>query len=384
MPTKAMAKETNNRNQFLEKDGISEAFAEVLLRGLGESPPLDPDRLNRLLAYVRLRQSPLLVEVAEALLRQWEGKPEPEEEVPRLQRKGTVMHCLEILLRNGVEYGDLPYVLERDRVWLRELPLDRGLGALERRRRATILVKVVGEGEVGRFMMGSEKGGSDERPVHEVMLSGPLWVGKYAVTNVEYAKYVQSIGSAEPEFWHYLKFNVWDQPVVGVSWEEAKGYGERSGCGLPSEAEWEYACRAGSEGEYSFEGGEEELGKYGWYGGDHETGSTHGVGLLKPNLMGLCDMHGNVLEWCEDVWDVKAYGKRGSGWLARTWLEEDVEDWNGGLYIVLRGGCWIDGSGGCRSAYRYRNDHVYRNRYYGFRVVCREAGPGMGAGGNGR
>ena len=114
-----MAKETNNRNQFLEKDGISEAFAEVLLRGLGESPPLDPDRLNRLLAYVRLRQSPLLVEVAEALLRQWEGKPEPEEEVPRLQRKGTVMHCLEILLRNGMNYGNLPDVPERDQVWLR-------------------------------------------------------------------------------------------------------------------------------------------------------------------------------------------------------------------------------------------------------------------------
>ena len=66
---------------------------------------------------------------------------------------------------------------------------------------------------------------------------------------------------------------------------------------LPSEAEWEYACRSGSDGMYSFVGGEEELGRYGWYGEGWKSGSTHGVGLLKPNVMGLCDMHGNVWEW---------------------------------------------------------------------------------------
>ena len=332
MITSAMVNLANSQGQSREKDGVSEAFAEVLLEGLGASPSLDPDRMNRLLAYVRLRQSPLLVEVAEALLRRWEVKPEPEEEVPRLQRKGTVMHCLEILLRNGMNYGNLPDVPERDQVWLRELPSDGELEAPERRRRATILVKVIGEGEVGRFRMGSEKGHLDERPVHEVILSGPLWVGKYAVTNVEFRFYLESTGLAEPAYSHDPMYTVWDQPVVGVSWEEAEGYGKWSGGGLPSEAEWEYACRAGSEGEYSFEGGEGELGKYGWHGEDFESASTHGVGLLKPNIMGLYDMHGNAWEWCED-W----HGKYSNE------VEMNPMGSPSGPFRVLRGGSWFAG-----------------------------------------
>ena len=154
---------------------------------------------------------------------------------------------------------------------------------------------------------------------------------------------------------------------------------------LPSEAEWEYACRSGSDGMYSFVGGEEELGRYGWYGEGWKSGSTHGVGLLKPNVMGLCDMHGNVWEWCGDVWDRKAYGKRESGWVARTWEAEDtgegVEPWGYGLNRVLRGGSWLDGPMLCRSACR-DGCGPGGGDFVGFRLVCRETGPDLATGGS--
>ena len=232
-----------------EADAVVDTFVRVIAELHG-----NPDRQSRLLAYVRLRRSPKLVELAKILVWQEETK----------------WHCLEILRRNGVLDEEMPKVEKWN--WLK-IHGKTGM----------CLVWV----PPGKFMMGSEKGGSDERPVHEVMLSGPLWVGKYAVTNVEYGAYLGYNGLEKPVFWRDPRFNVWDQPVAGVNWEDAQRFGKWSGCGLPSEAEWEYACRSGSDGMYSFVGGEEELGRYGWYGEDGESGSTHGVGLLKPCQMGL-------------------------------------------------------------------------------------------------
>lgn len=90
-----------------------------------------------------------------------------------------------------------------------------------------------------------------------------------------------------------------NQPVVGVSWEEAKGYCEWANLRLPSEAEWEYACRAGTKTPYASGSGEEDLRKVGWYRGNSED-RLHPVCELDPNWFGLFDMHGNAWEWCED------------------------------------------------------------------------------------
>jgi formylglycine-generating enzyme required for sulfatase activity len=133
--------------------------------------------------------------------------------------------------------------------------------------------------------------------------------------------------------------------------EKSTGYVYR----LPTEAEWEYACRAGTTTEYSFGDSKSELGDYAWY--DKNSGkTTHPVGGKKPNAWGLYDMHGNVFEWCHD-W----YGDYPSG---------SVTDPTGaasGSYRVARGGSWSLYSDHCRSANRSRS--TPDSRHLGFRVL---------------
>ena len=129
---------------------------------------------------------------------------------------------------------------------------------------------------------------------------------------------------------------------------------------LASEAQWEYACRAGSNGKYCFGDDVNQLEKYAWY--DKNSGSkTHSGGEKLANSWGLHDMHGNVWEWCEDVWHENYNGATtdGSAWL--TGGEKDRR--------ALRGGSWFNGAFSCRSAFRGRSDAVNRNYVIGFRVV---------------
>ncbi|MBP5320757.1 MAG: formylglycine-generating enzyme family protein, partial [Kiritimatiellae bacterium] len=151
-------------------------------------------------------------------------------------------------------------------------------------------------------------------------------------------------------------------PVEQVSWEDcqefiAKGNKELGlEFRLPTEAEWEYACRAGTTGAYGGTGGLDEMG---WY--SNNSGSkTHSVGQKKPNAWGLYDMHGNVWEWCADWYDDYPPGS--------------VTDPTGPAFggnRVLRGGGWCNLALHCRSAYRLRDLPGGR---YGFRLVC-SAGP---------
>ncbi|MEO2029662.1 MAG: formylglycine-generating enzyme family protein [Fuerstiella sp.] len=157
-------------------------------------------------------------------------------------------------------------------------------------------------------------------------------------------------------------------PVENVSWDDAvefcrklselpaeksAGYVYR----LPTEAEWEYACRAGTTTAYSFGDSKSELGEYAWYR-KNSGDTTHPVGGKPPNAWGLYDMHGNVLEWCQDWYE---YYPSGS-----------VTDPTGaasGPYRVYRGGSWISRSGYCRSADRYGRAPDYRFSSGGFRVL---------------
>jgi formylglycine-generating enzyme required for sulfatase activity len=202
----------------------------------------------------------------------------------------------------------------------------------------------------GKFLMG------DSGSQHEVILTRPFYMGMYPVTQGEYERVIGRNPS---------HFKGDRHPVECVSWEDAMAYIERLNSiseekslgrryRLPTESEWEYACRAGSTSAYCF--GEEEslLGDYAWYGSNSGS-KTHPVGEKRPNAWGLHDMHGNVLEWCSD-W----YGD-----YPRVTVTDPVGP-KDGSYRVLRGGCWSGGAAFCRSSYRRGGDPSYRFSYLGF------------------
>ena len=214
---------------------------------------------------------------------------------------------------------------------------------------------------VGKFMMGSpdsERGRDkifqDEGPQHEVTLSKPFYV---AVTEVTQAQYQRVMGTNPSEFKGATN------PVELVSWNEATEFCKRlseksrQAVRLPTEAEWEYACRAGTATAFSFGDAESALGDYAWY--EENSGeTTHPVGQKKPNAWGLYDMHGNVLEWCAD-W----YGDYPKGAVT------DPQGPASGPSRVLRGGSWKLVPSVCRSACRFMYIQVIRNINIGFRVV---------------
>ena len=159
-----------------------------------------------------------------------------------------------------------------------------------------------------------------------------------------------------------------DRPVEIVSWNDAQEFCEKLSAlaeeraagrvyRLPTEAEWEYACRAGTTTAWSFGDAESLLGDFAWFR-DNAEETTHAVGQKKPNAFGLYDMHGNVWEWCSD-W----HGDYASG------SATDPTGPSSGSDRVLRGGSWLNPAGYCRSAFRIRFNQSRRNSNYGFRLA---------------
>ncbi|MBI2930134.1 MAG: formylglycine-generating enzyme family protein, partial [Planctomycetes bacterium] len=160
-----------------------------------------------------------------------------------------------------------------------------------------------------------------------------------------------------------------DLPVENVSWDDCQEFLKKlnekvkdqlkgKSTRLPTEAEWEYACRAGSKGEWGFGDDEKELGEYAWYAKNSDD-KTHAVGQKKANAWGLYDMHGNVWEWCED-------------WYGEKYPSEAVTDPTGpakGNARCLRGGCWYFFAGDARSAFRHRIEPMLHGWYGGFRAA---------------
>jgi formylglycine-generating enzyme required for sulfatase activity len=207
----------------------------------------------------------------------------------------------------------------------------------------------------GSFSMGSADY-DDEKPIHKVNLKA-FKIGKYPITQKQY----QSVMGNNPS-----NFKGDNLPVEKVSWDDAiafcKKISKTTGqkLSLPSEAQWEYACRAGSIGEYYFGGDVNQLEKYAWYNGNSER-KTHPVGEKLANSWGLYDMHGNVWEWCEDLWHENYNGAPNDG---SAWLKDYKQNSRS-----LRGGSWDYGVIHCCSAYRSRFDAVTRRSNFGFRVV---------------
>ncbi|MGK7895237.1 MAG: SUMF1/EgtB/PvdO family nonheme iron enzyme [Xenococcus sp. (in: cyanobacteria)] len=208
----------------------------------------------------------------------------------------------------------------------------------------------------GKFMMGSPEGegNDDERPQHEVTVQD-FYMGKYPITQAQY----QKVMGKNPS-----DFKGDDQrPVENVSWDDAvefcKKLSKQTGreYRLPTEAEWEYACRAGTTTPYYF--GDEITSDLANYGGN--VGETTAVGKYPPNTFSLYDMHGQVWEWCQDDWH-DSYSNAptdGIAWVSGTSSKK-----------VIRGGSWNYSPDFCRSAFRGITSRDYRNSYIGFRVVC--------------
>ena len=212
-------------------------------------------------------------------------------------------------------------------------------------------------------MMGSpesEEGRSDdEGPLHRVNVPD-FYMGKYPVTNEEYGLYLQeNPDSREPAYWADREFNQHKQPVVGVSWDDANKYAKWAGMCLPTEAEWEYACRANTQNRYYLGDKEEDLDRAGWY--DKKSGDRlHPVGEKEPNSFGLYDMHGNVWEWVEDDMHDNCNGGPNDG---SAWINSPR-----GSYRVIRGGSWFLVARRCRSAIRRHIPPDYRSFNLGFRL----------------
>jgi formylglycine-generating enzyme required for sulfatase activity len=225
----------------------------------------------------------------------------------------------------------------------------------------------------GTFLMGSPPGEKD-RQANEgqvaVTLTKPFWLGKTEVTQGQFKK----VMGTEPWLNQGGIQIGEDNAASYVDWSEATAFCQRltdtdhksgklpagESYRLPTEAQWEYACRAGTQTAYSFGDNEKQFGNYGWCRGntvDVGQGYAHKVGMKKSNPAGLFDMHGNVWEWCSD-W----YGDGLSG-------DADPVGPGGGSFRVRRGGGWLAGPGLCRSSQRYSS--VPSDRYFdvGFRVA---------------
>jgi formylglycine-generating enzyme required for sulfatase activity len=225
----------------------------------------------------------------------------------------------------------------------------------------------------GTFLMGSpesEEDRGDDEQQHPVTISRAFYMQTTEVTQGQW----KAVMGTEPwkgqEHSKYVKEGA-NYPAVYVSWDDAVAYckklsdKEAKTYRLPTEAEWEYACRAGTETRWSFGNDEKELGDYAWYGKnawDVDEKYAHQVRLKKPNAFGLYDMHGNVIEWCHDYYG-EDYYKQSS--------EKDPTGPTSGSFRVLRGGSWDRyRARNARSAFRFGNDADFRYGYgFGFRLV---------------
>ena len=227
----------------------------------------------------------------------------------------------------------------------------------------------------GMFIMGSEYGQPDERPSHKVTITGGFYLGVCEVTQEQYERIMERNPS-------YFKKGG-DYPVERVAWNDAEEFCKRLSARegrtyrLPTEAEWEYACRAGTTTPFAF-GQTISTDQVNYNGSLTCRSGSKGlyrkcpvqVGSLPPNAWGLYDMHGNVWEWCQDRYAGDYYGRspaadpQGPG-------RQDSQDW--GWTRVLRGGSWDDAPYKCRSTDRHWGNpkiSCYFDYGIGFRVVC--------------
>lgn len=227
--------------------------------------------------------------------------------------------------------------------------------------------------QAGEFFMGTRGGEYEsEEPRHLVRVPG-FYLGKYPVTQAQFLAWQADFGfafSGNPT--HPAENLDWHQAVAFAQWVQeqcGEAFPEGFFAHLPTEIQWEYACRAGTDTDYHTGDGEAALETAGWYR-ENSGSTTHPVGEKLPNAWGLHDMHGNVWEWCRDIYDSDAYRKRPYLYeeepLNATARYEDAEK---APHRVHRGGSCIDSASYCRSADRLRWHPGNRNGDQGFRLA---------------
>ena len=243
----------------------------------------------------------------------------------------------------------------------------------------------------GVFWMGSDKqtdplASDNEKPRHQVTVK-PFSIGQYEVTVGEYAAFVKATHRPSRGCWVYSGGTLnqdatksWNDPgfkqidlnpVVCVSYADAQAYAEwlKEKTGkpyrLPTEAEWEFAARAGTDTPWSWPAGESAINAYAWYAGNAGS-STHPRGEKKPNARGLYDTAGNAWEWVEDAWHDNYQGAPTDG---SAWVDGNSAD------RVLRGGSWYHSGRYVRSAFRDGDEPDHRSRIIGFRLALGQPNP---------
>ena len=225
------------------------------------------------------------------------------------------------------------------------------------------LIKEVGKDDYEEYYQ-------NELPRHQVCIQEGFWMGKYEVTQAQW----QHIMGSNPSYFTTEKVgqNSENHPVENVSWDTVQEFIQKASMKagttryrLPSETEWEYAVRAGTETMFSFGNDAKKLNEYAWYR-ENSGGTTHPVGQLKPNAWGLYDMHGNVWEWCEDVWHDSYHGAPSDG---SAWHSGGIGNEN-----VVRGGSWNYDPPDLRSSVRAGEGTIPGYRIWGFRLCVTEGG----------
>jgi len=229
----------------------------------------------------------------------------------------------------------------------------------------------------GTFLMGSPENDRDapanEKPRHQVTISKPFWLGKYEVTQAQWEAVMGSnpytLDRSNPYYnmpGMAARITRPTHPAT-VSWNDAQDFirqlNQTEGSAryrLPTEAEWEYAARAGTVTAYSFGDDDKQLERYAWYGGNFVTGGSHPVGQKPQNPWGLHDIHGNAWEWVQDWYD--------PGYYARSPASDPPGPATGTEHVV-RGGSWHSTGNGWRSAFRRAYDPDYRGISIGLRLV---------------
>lgn len=222
----------------------------------------------------------------------------------------------------------------------------------------------------GTFLMGSRQGADNEKPVHEVRIPQGFYMQTTEVTQAQW----QLVMGTRPWFGEEYVREGDDYPAIYVSWDDVEEFLRKlnqldpgKGYRLPTEAEWEYVCRAGTNTEYCFGNEETMLGTYAWYdknAWDIGEKYAHRVAQKQPNAWGMYDMHGNVFEWCNDWYDEKYYHQ------VKNQTAVDPQGALSGSFRVFRGGSWNLGSGHCRSADRLSYLPDTRNHHLGFRLAA--------------
>ncbi len=233
------------------------------------------------------------------------------------------------------------------------------------------------------FSMGSDTGKPYEQPEHPVLIREPLWLASTEVTLKQFALFMRSgilptdidinwttfpLTQGTLQLTQKINSTHWEQPVTGISWEtailfcewmtqQAQGFGllsENYHYTLPTEAQWEYACRAGTTGDFAG-----ELQQIGWYK-QNSAGRLHPVGLKRPNAWGFFDLHGNAAEWVLDHWHSNYNGAPSD---EKSWLAP------GSIDRVYRGGSAYNGEPYCKSTSRSQAKQNTANTRLGFRIA---------------